>query len=91
MAKDALAAMLAGSRPFGVFHNHSEEYGAQMQSEAKIEVQPGKWNWVKVNAKGKKSDKVANHLWDCEVMGIVLSSLRGVISAGLVEETEPNE
>ncbi len=88
MAKDALAAMLAGSRAFGVFRNHSEEYGAQMQSEAKIEVSPGKWSWVKVNAKGKKSDKVANHLWDCEVMGVVLASLRGVISAGLKDESE---
>ena len=91
MAKDALAAMLAGSRAFGVFANHSEEYGAQMQSEAKIEVSPGKWNWVKVNSKGKQSDKVANHLWDCEVMGVVLSSLRGVISAGLAEETAEEE
>ena len=91
MAKDALAAMMAGSRPFGVFTNHSEEYGAQMQSEAKIEVSPGKWNWVKVNAKGKASDKVANHIWDCEVMGVVLSSLRGVISAGLGEESQEDE
>ena len=81
--------MMAGSRPFGVFSNHTEEYGAQMQSEAKVEVSPGKWNWVKVNSKGKQSDKVANHLWDCEVMVVVLSSLRGVISSGLADESIP--
>ena len=91
MAKDALAAMMGGSRAFGVVANHREEYGAQMQSEAKIEVSHGKWSWVKVNAKGKQSDKVANHLWDCEVMIVVLSSLRGVISAGLAEESQEEE
>lgn len=91
MAKDALAAMLAGSREFGVFKNHSEEYGAQMQSEAKVEVSPGKWRWEKVNAAGKLSDRVANHLWDCEVMGLVMSSLRGVISAGLSDESEERD
>ena len=46
---------------------------------------------MKVNAKGKASDKVANHIWDCEVMGLVLSSLRGVISAGLSEESKEDE
>jgi len=91
MAKNALAAMMAGSRAFGVFTNHSEEYGAQMQSEALLEVRPGKWNWETVNKKGQRAARVDNHLWDCEVMGVVLASLRGVLSAGLDDESIDQE
>ena len=87
MAKNALAGMMAGSRPFGVFHDHSEAYGAQMASEAKMETSPGKFTWVKVNKKGKPDDKVPNHEWDCETEQIVMANMRGVLTQTLEEES----
>ena len=56
-----------------------------------MEVRPGKWNWETVNKKGQRAARVDNHLWDCEVMGVVLASLRGVLSAGLDDESIDQE
>lgn len=73
-AKDALAGIM--ERPDGVFGvpvDASKNYIAQMQSETKREVSPGKWRWEKIKS------HYHNHLWDCEVMGIVGCAIRGVL------------
>jgi hypothetical protein len=36
-------------------------------------VSPGKWRWEKIKS------HYHNHLWDCEVMGIVGCAIRGVL------------
>jgi hypothetical protein len=80
-AKDQLAALMSGKGAgFGVPVDHSKSYAKQMQNEQKKEVSPGKWRWVPVTAKAN------NHLWDCEVMGIVAACiykvLRGLTDSG---------
>jgi len=79
-AKDALAAMM--ERPdgaFGVPVDASKNYIAQMQSETKVEVSPGKWRWKKIK------DHYHNHLWDCEVEGMVGCAIRGILKLESVE------
>lgn len=73
-SKDALAAIM--ERKGGVFGTPtdvSKNYIAQMQSETKREISPGRWKWEKI----KKH--YHNHMWDCEVMGMVGCAIRGIL------------
>lgn len=73
-AKDALVGQmgLPGGH-FGVPVDVSKDYREQMKSEVKREVSPGVYRWQKIK------DHYDNHLWDCEVMGIVMATIRGVL------------
>lgn len=73
-AKDALSGFMAlGKGEFGVPVDLSKNYVAQMQSETKKEVKPGLWRWEKIKS------HYHNHMWDCEVEGIVGASIRGIL------------
>lgn len=73
-AKDALSQIMElGDGAFGVPVDASKHYVAQMQSETKKEIKPGLWKWDKIKP------HYQNHLWDCEVMGLVACSIRGVV------------
>jgi hypothetical protein len=73
-AKDALAGIMRiGGGNFAVPVDVSQAYIAQMASESKVEYMPGKWRWQKIKS------HYDNHLWDCEVMGIVAATIRGVL------------
>jgi phage terminase large subunit GpA-like protein len=73
-AKDALSGIMRiGGGNFGVPVDASKEYKAHMQSEIKREYAPGKWRWEKVKP------HFQNHLWDCETMGIVAASIKGIL------------
>ncbi len=61
-----------------------EEYFEQMDSEARREVSPGVWRWIKTRA---------NHLWDCEAMQITVAYMLKLVGAeslegGLTEDGE---
>jgi len=74
-AKDQLAALMSGKgEVFGVPVDHGKAYAVQMANEQKKEVSAGKWRWVPVTSKAN------NHLWDCEVMGIVAACIYKVLS-----------
>lgn len=75
LCKNKLAALMDGDG-WGVPVDVSRHYKAQIQSEKKVEVKPGKWRWEPV----KKSHS-NNHLWDCEVMGITAACIFGVLDA----------
>jgi len=77
-AKDALAALIKGGQT-GVFHDCSKEYRAHMKSEAKGQPAPGVFRWDKIRPSAQ------NHLWDCEVGGVVMASMRGVLQENLAE------
>lgn len=79
-AKDALAGLMdAGNGAFGLPKDLSKNYIEQMQSETKKETTPGKWKWDKI----KKH--YPNHLWDCEVQGIVGASIKGILKIETAE------
>jgi hypothetical protein len=79
-AKDALAGIMEVPGMFGVPTDCSATYVAQMKSETKREVKPGKWRWEKVK------DHYHNHLWDCEVMGVVACAIRGILKVEMAEQ-----
>lgn len=73
-AKNALAGLIEiGDGAFGVPVDVSQHYIKQMQAETKKEWKPGHWRWEKIKS------HYHNHLWDCEVMGIVASAIRGIL------------
>lgn len=73
-AKDALVGQMGlPDGHFGIPVDISKDYREQMQSEVKREVSPGHWRWEKIKS------HYDNHEWDCEVMLIVLATIRGVI------------
>lgn len=73
-AKDALASLMElGDGTFGTPVDAPPYYVAQMASETKRELAPGKFRWEKVK------DHAHNHLWDCEVEGMVSCSIRGIL------------
>lgn len=73
-AKDALAGFMAlPGGEFGVPVDLSKNYIAQMQSETKREITPGNWRWEKIKP------HYHNHMWDCEVEGMVGASIRGIL------------
>ena len=73
-AKDALVGQMGlPDGHFGIPVDVSKDYVEQMKSETKREVQPGVYRWQKIK------DHYDNHLWDCEVMGVVMETIRGVI------------
>jgi hypothetical protein len=77
LAKNKLAALM-GTDHFGVPVDASRSYHAQMQSERKVEVKPGRWRWEPV----KKSHS-NNHLWDAEVMQVVAASIYKVLESSV--------
>jgi hypothetical protein len=77
-AKDALAAVMNGGA-FGIPQDVSKNYQEQMTSEAKKEISPGRWRWEKIKAHKH------NHLWDCEVMGIVGASVKGILKLEMAD------
>jgi len=80
-AKDALANLLEIKQGiFGVPVDASQNYVKQMQSEHKKEIAPGKWRWKKIK------DHLHNHLWDCETMGIVAASIRGILKIEMKDD-----
>lgn len=91
MCKDVLAGMLSEGKSqqerseadgtpveprFGVFDDFSKDYGKHMAAEIKREVKPGVWRWEKVKPHYR------NDLWDTEVMGVALASVRRLIKVG---------
>jgi hypothetical protein len=73
-AKDYLAGIMSLQEgEFGTPVDVSKHYIVQMQSETKKETSPGKWKWEKIKSNNH------NHLWDCEVMGLVGCAIRGVL------------
>jgi hypothetical protein len=74
LAKDRLAALMADGN-FGVPVDASKNYHVQMQNEQKREVKPGFWRWEPVKTKS------AQHLWDCEVIGVVAACIFKVLVA----------
>jgi hypothetical protein len=74
LAKDRLTALM-GSGSFGVPVDASKNYHAQMQNEQKREVKPGLWRWELVK------QHAPNHLWDCEVIGVVAACIFKVLVA----------
>ena len=80
-AKDALAGIIEiGDGMFGVPMDASQNYIVQMQSETKREVKPGTWRWEKIKS------HYHNHMWDCEVMGIVACTIRGILKIELQDD-----
>jgi len=79
-AKDALAGFMAlPDGAFGVPVDLSKNYIAQMQSETKREITPGNWRWEKIKP------HYHNHMWDCEVEGMVGASIRGILKIEIEE------
>jgi hypothetical protein len=79
-AKDALKGQMAlPDGHFGIPIDISKDYRDQMASEVKREVSPGVWRWQKIK------EHYGNHLWDCEVMGIVLMAIRGVLRIDITD------
>lgn len=76
LAKDKLAQIMATPQ-FGIPVDASKAYHAQMQSEQKKEISPGKWRWVST----KSGSSANNHLWDCETMQVVAACIYKVLSA----------
>jgi len=77
-AKDALAALMeVPEGHFGTPIDVSKHYLTQMSSEMRKERAPGKWRWEKIK------DHFPNHLWDCEVLGIVGANIRGVLKSDI--------
>ena len=74
LAKDRLTALM-GSGEFGVPVDASKGYHAQMQNEQKREVKPGLWRWELTK------QHAPNHLWDCEVIGVVAACIFKVLVA----------
>lgn len=74
LAKDRLTALM-GSGQFGVPVDASKNYHAQMQNEQKREVKPGIWRWELLK------QHAPNHLWDCEVIGVVAACIFKVLVA----------
>lgn len=73
-AKDALSGFMElPEGEFGLPTDLSKNYISQMASETKREVKPGVWRWEKIKP------HFHNHLWDCEVMGIVATAIRGIL------------
>lgn len=73
-AKDALKGQMGlPDGHFGIPTDISNNYVEQMGAESKREFAPGQWRWDKIK------DHYHNHLWDCEVMGIVMCALFGVL------------
>lgn len=82
-AKDSLSSIMElPDGAFGVPVDVSKHYVAQMKSEAKREVMPKVWRWMKIK------DHYPNHLWDCEVMGIVAASIRGILKIEIVDQSD---
>ena len=74
--KDILANLVSGSgSAFEIPDDVSDDYREQMEAESKVEVSPGKWKW-----KPAHSTK-PNHIWDAEVMQVVLAVIRGFLAA----------
>lgn len=74
--KDILNNLVSGR---GAKYEYPDDVGEDwilhMESEKKVEISPGKWKW-----KTQYSTK-PNHLWDCEVMQVVLAVIRGLLSS----------
>ena len=72
LAKNKLAAVI-GAGGFGVPRDCSGAYFRHMKAEHKVEIAPGEFRWVPI------SRKAPNHMRDCETMGIVIASMRGIL------------
>lgn len=73
-AKDALVGQMGlPDGHFGIPVDVSKDYREQMKAEVKREISPGVYRWCKIK------DHYDNHEWDCEVMQIVMETIRGVI------------
>ncbi len=79
LAKDKLAALIKSNK-LGAPKDASRQYRKQMQSEHKMEVTPGEFRWIPVRK------NIDNHLWDCETMGIVGASMRGILRTQTVSK-----
>ena len=58
---------------FGFPIDVSKDYREQMAAEVRREISPGVYRWEKIK------DHYDNHEWDCEVMQIVMMTIKGVI------------
>jgi Phage terminase large subunit (GpA) len=73
-AKDALVGQMGlPEGHFGIPVDVSKDYREQMAAEVRREITPGVYRWVKIK------DHYDNHEWDCEVMQIVMQTIKGVI------------
>jgi hypothetical protein len=73
-AKDALVGQMGlPEGHFGFPIDVSKDYREQMAAEVRREISPGVYRWEKIK------DHYDNHEWDCEVMQIVMMTIKGVI------------
>jgi hypothetical protein len=74
--KDILSNLVQGAGAgWEIPDDITPEYFLHMEAESKVEISPGKWKW-----KSQYSTK-PNHLWDCEVMQVVLAVIRGLLAS----------
>ena len=73
-SKDAMVGQMGlPDGHFGFPTDVSKDYREQMKSEIRREISPGVYRWEKIK------DHYDNHEWDCEVMQIVMMTIKGVI------------
>ena len=83
--KDILGNLISGAgASFEIPDDVGDEYRRHMAAEDKVEVQPGKWKWLPRS----KDTRYPNHLWDAEVMQVVLAVIRGLLARDGSDRTE---